>query len=99
MKKVSISKLKNELSAILATLKSVGSITVCDRDQPVAVIYPPQLSALDNESGRVARLERAGIIGPARGRLDLKLLLSPAPSLLKKADAVKMFLEEREGGR
>jgi antitoxin (DNA-binding transcriptional repressor) of toxin-antitoxin stability system len=99
MKKVSISKLKNELSAILATIRSVGSITVCDRDQPVAVIYPPELSAVNDESGRAARLERAGIIRPARGRLDLKLLLSAAPRLLKKADAVKMLLEEREDGR
>jgi antitoxin (DNA-binding transcriptional repressor) of toxin-antitoxin stability system len=99
MRKVSISKLKNELSAILATIRSVGSITVCDRDQPVAVIYPPELSTLNDESGRAARLERAGIIGPARGRLDLKLLLSAAPTLLKKADAVKMLLEEREDGR
>jgi hypothetical protein len=67
MKKVSFSKLKNELSA------------------------------LDDKSARAIRLEGAGVIEPARRRLDLKLLLSPAPKLLKKADAVKMLLEERSG--
>lgn len=98
MKRVSISKLKNDLSAIIAKLGSMGSITVYDRKQPVAVIYPAQ-ARTDDDQGRLSRLERSGIVERAKAGIDIKLVLSEPPALSRKVDAVKMLLQERDEGR
>ncbi len=59
MRRVNISTLKNNLSAILATLETEGAVTITNRGRPVAELRPlPPTLGEDHWN----RLEREGII-------------------------------------
>lgn len=88
---------KNRLSALLDRVRAGESVVITDRGVPVARLEP-MASASDPE-GRIARLERAGLVrgapavaGPAgslRGR---------GPKLRRGRSAVKAVLDERASG-
>ena len=63
------------------------------------VLKPNSIDGEGNEAGRLARLERAGIlrraISPARSRL----LLEPPPKPKKGASILQALLAERKQGR
>jgi len=102
MRQVNISTLKNNLSAILATLEHEGSVVVTDRDRPVAELRRIPVETEPVEA-KLAELERAGIIRrPARRWTpdSLKEFLDthqPARPLLP-VDMVQGMVEEREAG-
>ncbi|MFI5259451.1 MAG: hypothetical protein ACHQ01_07585 [Candidatus Limnocylindrales bacterium] len=64
---------------------------------PVARLEP--VTGMADPTGRLRRLERAGIIRPAGGPVPLDLLRLPAPSLAPGASGVAAVLAEREAGR
>lgn len=100
MKTATISETKNQLSALLDRVRHGETILITDRSQPVARLEPV-VSAGDAgpDAGRLARLERAGVIRRARrDRLDEILrVLPPAPE--PGGDVVAAVLEERRSGR
>src|SRR5207244_4501812 len=100
MKTATISETKNQLSALLDRVRHGESILITDRSRPVARLEPV-VSASDAgpDEGRLARLERAGVIRRARrGRLEeIVRVLPPAPE--RGADVVEALLEERRSGR
>ena len=65
MKKASITEAKNNLSALIDGLKSGASVLIVDRGPPVARLEPVTTSSRAEEDGRLARLVRDGIDGPA----------------------------------
>ena len=82
-KSVRIADLKARLSAYLRRVRSGETITVLDRDTPIARLVP-----LAGEAPLAVR--------PARGRLhDIRL---PPPLALER-DVVELLLEERQGER
>jgi prevent-host-death family protein len=82
-KGVRIAELKARLSAYLRRVRAGETITVLDRDTPVARLAP-----LATETPLTVR--------PAHGRLqDLRL---PPPLALER-DVVEVLLEERQGER
>jgi prevent-host-death family protein len=95
-----ISETKNSLSALLDRVRHGETILITDRSRPVARLEPV-LGAehAGPDEGRLARLERAGIIRRARrGRLDEILRVAP-PAPLPGGDVVEALLEERRSGR
>jgi prevent-host-death family protein len=69
MKIATISEAKNGLSALLDRVRHGESILITDRSRPVARLEPVVSSGSDE--GRLARLERAGVIRRARrGRIE-----------------------------
>ncbi len=86
MKEVRIAELKARLSEYLRAVRRGDSVTVFDRDEPIARIVPYRSSG----SVRI-RL-------PARGAPRLKDIPLPPP-LPMKTDIVKLLLEDRERGR
>lgn len=94
MKKVSISELKNQLSAYLQSVRSGETVVVYDRSRPVARI---DRVAEDQDEDRVTQLQRAGQLAPPVDPLPLELLRSPAPQA--SASVLDALLEEREDGR
>jgi prevent-host-death family protein len=100
VKTATISETKNSLSALLDRVRHGETILITDRRRPVARLEPVA-SAGDPgpDDGRLARLERAGVIRrAARGRLDEVLReLPPAPE--PGGDVLAALIVERRRGR
>lgn len=94
MKKVSISELKNQLSAYLQSVRGGETVFVYDRSRPVARI---DRVADEDDEDRVVQLQRTGQLAPPVDPLPLDLLRSPAPRA--SASVLDALLEEREEGR
>jgi len=97
MDRVSISQLKDQLSAYLKKVQAGETVVVMDRNTPVAQLAPlPQPS---DESAWIAKLEAEGVLTPAKGpRLTIEELrrrrvVAPGAAVLEA------LLEERREGR
>ncbi len=97
MKTATITEAKNRLSALIDLVKSGDSVLILDRGVPVARLEPaaPQ----DDPSGRIRRLERAGVVRAGRGAPPLDLVGAAGPRLPAGASAVAALLDERRSGR
>ncbi len=87
MKNVRIAELKSRLSEHLRRVRSGASITVLDRDTPVALLVPYE------DSGASLTVRE-----PARDAPLLRDVPLPPPLELHR-DAVELLLEERQAGR
>ncbi len=87
MKSVRIAELKSRLSEHLRQVRRGSSITVLDRDTPVARLVPYE----DDGAALTVR-------EPARDAPRLRDVPLPPPLELHH-DAVELLLEERQGGR
>lgn len=97
MEKVSVSKLKDQLSAYLKKVRAGQTVTVTDRNQPVAQLIP--VPNQESEDERVARLVAKGVIRlPAGQRLDMKEFLKRRP-VIENSGVLEALLEERREGR
>jgi prevent-host-death family protein len=99
MKHASITEAKNNLSALIDSLKSGESVLIMDRGRPVARLEPVAGFEEGAVDARVARLIREGLLRPRRKPLDLNLLREPPPQTKSGVSAVEMLLEERREGR
>jgi prevent-host-death family protein len=100
MKSATISETKNGLSALLDRVRHGETILITDRSRPVARLEPV-VGAGDAgpDEGRLARLERAGVILRARrARLEEIVRVAP-PAPEPGGDIVAAVLEERRNGR
>ena len=86
MKHVRIADLKSHLSEYLRAVRRGETISVLDRDTPVAQIVPLR----DRMALRVRK--------PAPGAPPPNRVALPKP-LTNKTDVVKLLLEERQGHR
>ena len=97
MERVSISQLKDQLSAYLKKVRAGETLLVMDRNAPIARIDPIQRS--EDEAGKIARLEAAGVLLPPKGPPltveELRSLRVVAPG----AGVLEALLEERREGR
>ena len=100
MKLATISETKNSLSALLDRVRHGETILVTDRGRPVARLEPVTSPGEPGpDEGRLARLERAGIIHRAReGRMD-QIARVPPPAPAMGGDIVAALLDERRSGR
>ena len=101
MKSATISETKNGLSALIDRVRHGETIVITDRSRPVARLEPfvGAGSASANDDGRLARLERAGVIRRARRPRLAEILEVPTPAARPGADIVAAVLEERRSGR
>jgi len=100
MRTATISETKNGLSALIDRVRHGESILITDRSHPVARLEPV-VSASDPgpDEGRLARLERTGVIRRAHlGRME-EILRVPPPAPEPGGDIVAAVLEERRSGR
>jgi prevent-host-death family protein len=99
MKTASITEAKNRLSALLDEVRAGETVIITDRGKPVARLEPAASSDHDEE-GRIARLERSGILSPPRNPQSIEWILRNPPPRVENQDAVlKALLEERRAGR
>jgi prevent-host-death family protein len=90
-----ITEAKNQLSALIDRVRGGESVLILDRGIPVARLE----SATGDGEGKVARLERAGVVRAARNPPATELLSQTPPSARPGVSAVDALLEERRGGR
>jgi prevent-host-death family protein len=93
-----VTEAKNRLSALIDRVRGGDSVVIVDRGIPVARLEPAVTVETDAD-GRIARLQRAGVIRPARKTPAVELLSSAPPSPRRGASAVEALLEERHTGR
>ncbi len=93
-----ITEAKNRLSALIDQVRGGESVLIVDRGTPVARLESAVSAAPDSE-GRIARLERAGSVRPAREPPAIELLSKAAPRLRAGTSAVAAVLDERHEGR
>jgi prevent-host-death family protein len=97
VKRASISEAKNQLSALLDRVRRGQSIVIEDRGVPVARLEG--LGAGSAPEGRLARLERDGVIRRAVSPLPPAFFKTPPPRPAQGRSASAMLIEERHEGR
>jgi prevent-host-death family protein len=97
VKKASITEAKNNLSALIDSVKGGSPVLIVDRGRPVARLEP--VSRIGSNDDRLERLVREGVVRRAR-RAAPKALFSGTPPRAKKgASGVRALLDERREGR
>ncbi len=95
MEKVTISELKNQLSALLKKVRAGESVLILDRNRPIARLESvEQRGPID---GRLARLESEGLLRRAAQPFPRKLLDEPPPEVGESV--LDALIEERRSGR
>jgi len=97
MKKASITEAKNNLSALIDSVKGGSPVLIVDRGRPVARLEP--VSRIGSGDDRLARLVREGVVRPARSAAPRALFSSEPPRPKKGASGVRVLLDERREGR
>jgi prevent-host-death family protein len=97
MKTATITEAKNGLSALIDQVRAGRTILITDRGIPVARLEP--VADHPDQEGRLARLERAGVIRRGLAPPPLDLLANPPPRLRPGVSVVEALLEERRTGR
>ncbi|HEY9871222.1 MAG TPA: type II toxin-antitoxin system prevent-host-death family antitoxin [Candidatus Obscuribacterales bacterium] len=100
MKTANISEIKNKLSAYLDMVRHGETILIMDRSRPVALLQPAHSDASLDPSGRLSRLERAGLLrGPRKPQPKSSILDKPPPGADGEPNILAALLAEREEGR
>lgn len=97
MKKASITEAKNNLSALIDSVKGGSPVLIVDRGRPVARLEP--VRGVGSDDNRLARLVREGVVRPARGAAPKTLFATRPPRTKKGASGVRALLDERREGR
>jgi prevent-host-death family protein len=97
MNTATITEAKNRLSSLIDRVRGGESILILDRGVPVARLGP--VAGFSDPTGRLRRLERAGLIRVGDAAPPLELLRKPAPAVAPGASAVEALLADRRDGR
>ena len=99
MKRASISEAKNNLSALIDTVKAGSPVLIVDRGRPVARLEPVS-DVGEGSDDRLARLVRDGIVRPARGDAPAALFRKRPPRAKRRGvSGVRALLDERRNSR
>jgi prevent-host-death family protein len=99
VKTATITETKNNLSALLDRGRRGETILILDRGRPVARLESVLEPGSGGTPGRLARLERAGLLERSRRGLPRKLMLVPPPRPASGTSALAALLEERRETR
>jgi prevent-host-death family protein len=97
MRTATITEAKNQLSALIDRVRHGETVVITDRGRPVARLESVVTDRSADPAGRLARLERRGLLRRAGG--------PPAPTPrpfargAKASGALALLLEERQSGR
>ncbi|TMC24728.1 MAG: type II toxin-antitoxin system Phd/YefM family antitoxin [Chloroflexi bacterium] len=98
MKRATLTETKNNLSALVDQVQHGETILILDRGRPVARLESA-VGEGDDPEGRLARLERQGLLRWASAPLPQELLMTPPPRPSKGASVLEALLAERRDGR
>lgn len=99
MRKASISQAKNNLSALIDSVRGGAPVLIVDRGRPVARLEPVTADPAAEHDGRLARLVRAGVVRPRRAAPPAALFDEPPPCAKAGVSVLATLLAERREGR
>jgi prevent-host-death family protein len=98
VKKASITEAKNNLSALIDSVKGGSPVLIVDRGRPVARLEPVGgVGSADDD--RLVRLVRDGVVRLARGGVSKGMFSTKPPRPKKGASGVRALLDERRDSR
>jgi antitoxin (DNA-binding transcriptional repressor) of toxin-antitoxin stability system len=86
------------MSALLAEVRAGETIVIEDRGVPIARLEGVA-PLRDDPDGRLARLQRAGLVRVGRGEPPVSLLSKKLPRPKHGASVVQALIDERRAGR
>jgi prevent-host-death family protein len=98
MKRATLTDTKNNLSALVDQVQHGETILILDRGRPVARLEAVR-GGDDDPEGRLARLERQGLLRRASASPNFELLMTAPPKASNGASILEALLAEREDGR
>lgn len=98
MKTATLTDTKNHLSALIDQVRHGETILILDRGRPVARLASVLTDDSESPQGRVARLERQGILQRAKSPKAPTLFSRPRPEA-RGPGILDALLEERRSGR
>ena len=98
MKRATLTDTKNNLSALVDQVQHGETILILDRGRPVARLESV-VGDGDDPEGRLARLERQGLLRRASSPLPREILMTKPPRPSEGASALAALLAERKEGR
>jgi len=98
MKTTSITQAKNQLSALLEAVRHGETVLIMDRNCPVARLEPVTGMTGTVAEGRLARLERAGLLLRGSGELP-EWVREGRSSSERQVSVLRALLAERDEGR
>jgi prevent-host-death family protein len=99
MKTATLTETKNHLSALLDQVRHGETVLITDRGRAVARLVSVLAEESPAAEGRLARLERQGLLRRAEGERSRELFQRRRPRVHGGAGAVAALLDERRGGR
>lgn len=99
MKIASITEAKNNLSALIDSLKGGSPVLIVDRGRPVARLEPVTGAQAGEQEARLARLLRDGLVRPRRKAPARTVFSSQPPRANTDASIVNAVIEERWDSR
>jgi prevent-host-death family protein len=100
MKRATLTDTKNNLSALVDQVQHGETILILDRGRPVARLESVLRDGDgDDPEGRLARLERQGLLRRASAPLPREILMARPPRPSEGASALDALLAERRDSR
>ena len=96
MKRATLTDTKNNLSALVDQVQHGETILILDRGRPVARLESV-VGAEDDPEGRLARLERQGLLRRASAPLPREILMAKAPQVSGTSVLEALLADRREG--
>ncbi|HEV2851471.1 MAG TPA: type II toxin-antitoxin system prevent-host-death family antitoxin [Thermoanaerobaculia bacterium] len=98
MKRATLTDTKNNLSALVDQVQHGETILILDRGRPVARLESV-VGAEDDPEGRLARLERQGLLRRGSAPLPREILMAKPPQAEEGASVLEALLDDRREGR
>ena len=99
MRRASITEVKNQLSALIDEVRNGDTVLILDRGRPVARLESAVAGSESDADGRIARLERQGLVRRGAIPQGKPRLPKRLPRAKDGASLLKALLEERREGR
>jgi prevent-host-death family protein len=96
MRTATITEAKNQLSALIDRVRHGEIVVITDRGRPVARLESVVTDVAADPAGRLARLERRGLLKRAASP---PRALRPLPRTARSSGALDLLLDERRSGR
>ncbi|HEX2500246.1 MAG TPA: type II toxin-antitoxin system prevent-host-death family antitoxin [Methylomirabilota bacterium] len=97
MKTVTITEAKNQISALIDLVRHGETVVITDRGRLVARLESVGTDPSADPAGRLARLERRGLL--KRAAASPSKALRPLSRTRRATGALDLLLEERRSGR
>jgi prevent-host-death family protein len=94
MKRATLTETKNNLRALVDQVQQGETILILDRGRPVARLESV-LGEVDDPEGRLARLERQGLLRRGSAPLPREILMAKPSTPSEGASALEALLAER----